>query len=473
MKFGTSGLRGLASDLIGDSTFKFVFAFLKHQLSTRHIKPSDTIMIAMDYRESSPAISQSCFQAVAAAGLKSANCGTIATPILAAYAQSQGCAAIMITGSHIPADRNGIKFYTPIGEITKADEIAITEIANDLRDFDSSSFGREADKEMQDEALEFWRHRVRAILPKEYLQNWRVGVFEHSTVIRDELTNALEFVGANVVSLGRTDGFVAVDTEAVSENTMKQLKAWAQKYSLDAIVSADGDGDRPLLTDETGTVIRGDEIGVATSVFLNAEEIVTPITSNAAIDRLPGMRVTRTRVGSPYVIEAMSTAMDKNIKVVGFEANGGFLLGHEAATPGGLLPPLATRDCVLPILATIGLAASSGCSLSKLFKKWSLNASVSDRLQNQPIDAMAKFLGKIASIEVGKNLPNIDGRVAKIDKTDGVKFTLDNSQIVHFRASGNAPELRCYCEAENLDKAHELLALALKTADSQIASYKK
>ncbi|EYB47298.1 hypothetical protein BU65_24160 [Escherichia coli] len=29
---------------------------------------------------------------------------------------------IMVTGSHIPYDRNGLKFYTPEGEITKADE---------------------------------------------------------------------------------------------------------------------------------------------------------------------------------------------------------------------------------------------------------------------------------------------------------------------------------------------------------------
>lgn len=31
----------------------------------------------------------------------------------------------MVTGSHIPFDRNGLKFYRPDGEITKEDELAI------------------------------------------------------------------------------------------------------------------------------------------------------------------------------------------------------------------------------------------------------------------------------------------------------------------------------------------------------------
>jgi phosphomannomutase len=38
----------------------------------------------------------------------------------------------MITGSHIPADRNGIKFYRPDGEIDKDDEAAITTAAAEL-----------------------------------------------------------------------------------------------------------------------------------------------------------------------------------------------------------------------------------------------------------------------------------------------------------------------------------------------------
>ncbi|MGO7770887.1 hypothetical protein ACC736_39275, partial [Rhizobium ruizarguesonis] len=38
----------------------------------------------------------------------------------------------MVTGSHIPADRNGIKFYLPDGEIDKSDEADITALAAEI-----------------------------------------------------------------------------------------------------------------------------------------------------------------------------------------------------------------------------------------------------------------------------------------------------------------------------------------------------
>ena len=51
--------------------------------------------------------------------------GPLPTPALALAAAQRGAAGLMVTGSHIPDNRNGIKFYRPDGEISKADEEAI------------------------------------------------------------------------------------------------------------------------------------------------------------------------------------------------------------------------------------------------------------------------------------------------------------------------------------------------------------
>ncbi len=67
------------------------------------------------------------------AGLVPVDCGFIPTPALALYAMSRKRASLMVTGSHIPADRNGIKFYRPDGEIDKNDELHITRIAESLK----------------------------------------------------------------------------------------------------------------------------------------------------------------------------------------------------------------------------------------------------------------------------------------------------------------------------------------------------
>ncbi|RUV29166.1 phosphomannomutase, partial [Mesorhizobium sp. M1A.T.Ca.IN.004.03.1.1] len=77
-------------------------------------------------RDSSPEISGNCAGALAALGFRIFDCGNVPTPALALYGLESNAACLMVTGSHIPADRNGIKFYRPDGEIDKSDETAIT-----------------------------------------------------------------------------------------------------------------------------------------------------------------------------------------------------------------------------------------------------------------------------------------------------------------------------------------------------------
>ena len=55
----------------------------------------------------------------------------------------------------------------------------------------------------------------------------------------------------------------------------------------------------------------------------------------------------------------------------------------------------------------------------------------------------------------------IAGRVTGLDRTDGLRCTFANAEIIHLRPSGNAPELRCYTEAATETRARELNAAAL------------
>ncbi|TIU43427.1 MAG: phosphomannomutase, partial [Mesorhizobium sp.] len=83
--------------------------------------------------------------------------------------------------------------------------------------------------------------------------------------------------------VGKTDTFVPVDTEAVSQETLAMVRDWVREFKLDAVVSADADADRPLVIDENGELFRGDLIGLATALFLKADVVVTPVTSNSGI----------------------------------------------------------------------------------------------------------------------------------------------------------------------------------------------
>ncbi|MFA0698602.1 phosphomannomutase, partial [Vibrio sp. 10N.222.49.C9] len=84
----------------------------------------DTLALAIDNRPSSYAMAQACFEAAKQAGLQVIYYGVVPTPALAYVAMQHSMPCIMVTGSHIPFDRNGLKFYRPDGEISKADEKA-------------------------------------------------------------------------------------------------------------------------------------------------------------------------------------------------------------------------------------------------------------------------------------------------------------------------------------------------------------
>ncbi|MDO8206705.1 MAG: phosphomannomutase, partial [Gallionella sp.] len=129
--FGTSGARGLVSAMTDEVCAAYAAAFLSVVRLSFNVT---RVALGMDLRPSSPRIAAACAAALLDAGILVDNCGALPTPALALYAQNEGIPAIMVTGSHIPFDRNGIKFYRPDGEITKSDELAIADASVQLNE---------------------------------------------------------------------------------------------------------------------------------------------------------------------------------------------------------------------------------------------------------------------------------------------------------------------------------------------------
>src|SRR3546814_14167334 len=77
------------------------------------------IAVGWDLRPSSPRIAAAVMAAVRAAGLEAECCGMLPTPALALHAITQRIPAVMVTGGHIPFDRDGLKFYRPDGAIAR------------------------------------------------------------------------------------------------------------------------------------------------------------------------------------------------------------------------------------------------------------------------------------------------------------------------------------------------------------------
>jgi len=474
--FGTSGARGLAADMTDQVCYLYTSGFLAY-LRARGLLGT-TVGLAGDLRPSTPRILTACARAIRDAGCRPRYFGAIPTPALAAYGIAHSMPTLMVTGSHIPAERNGIKFYLPSGEILKEDEAGIA--AQDL-DPPAALFTAHgtfaadpgALPDAEDAAFTAYVRRFLDFFPPDALAGWHLGLYEHSSVACAAATAVLTGLGATVVPFGRAPSFVPVDTEAIRPEDIQLARDQAARGRFDALVSTDGDGDRPLLADATGQWLRGDLAGVLCARALGAQGVVTPISSNTAVERCGWFdTVLRTRIGSPYVIAGMNQLRARGLApVMGYEANGGFLLASDLLHDGRRLTALPTRDALIVPVTLLATARAQGQSLAALSAALPRRFTHSDRLQDFPSARAQSLLATLTSDDPARDraaaearFGALGGAVATVERTDGVRVLFASGEILHLRPSGNAPELRVYTEADSLERAQALNAAALEQA---------
>lgn len=542
LSFGTSGRRGLlihlsqleiAINVIAELTF-----LQSLPVEAGGITPGDIFYFAYDLRPSSSRLipgkpqrgqlAHAVEWAIRTAGMVPCNLGLIPTPALAHYALSQGKGCMMVTGSHIPFDRNGYKTYTACGELTKAHEIPIAEHVAAVRErlyaesCTESCFNGEGQfksgappllPECPD-AAQVYKNRYLDFFGQKALSGLRLLVYQHSAVGRDILCEILQSLGAIIVTTGRSETFVPIDTENMDVTRMSELQALYEQAAVDgdfdAVVSTDGDSDRPLLLGvETGTgrlrFIGGDLLGMLTAEYLEADAVVVPISCNDAIDRgvLKHRLQAKTRIGSPYVIDGMKLACAQGKqRVCGFEANGGFMTGTGMTSKGRVLPALPTRDALLPLVAVLSACREQGLSVLDLCARlperhghaalladfprargWALIRRFAPpaphiceiHLKESGIVAFDEQNQRVSlSIEDGKRVDDINqhlsavfnassgfGSLECINLLDGLRLNFSNGDVAHIRPSGNADELRIYAVADTAERARDITARAV------------
>ncbi len=467
--FGTSGARGAVESMSDRVCYIYTRAFLQHLEQADDLVSGCDVAIAGDYRSSTPRIMRACQQAVTDAGFTPVNCGFIPTPAVTLFGMSRNIPSIMVTGSHIPDDRNGIKFNKAAGEILKQDEAGIraqwVEFDKAYFENDGSAIRQTELSDIDPSAYNEFISRYLDFFPDACLGGLKVGLYEHSAVSREALGEILRKLGAEVIPLARSDIFIPVDTEAIRPEDVVLAKQWASERALDVVVSSDGDGDRPLVSDEQGNWLRGDVAGVLCARYLRADNVVTPVSSNSAVEKSDWFeQVIRTRIGSPYVIAAMNQLLDSGATgVVGYEANGGFLIADALMRGSKTLAPLPTRDAVIVILVILLAAAEQGCPVSRLLADLPPRFTSSGRLKAFPTEVSRIRIDELKS---GANAVNAlfgdqFGKLKTMDQTDGLRLTFESDEVVHLRPSGNAPELRCYNEADSQRRADEMNSICL------------
>lgn len=477
--FGTSGARGLVKDMTAQVCYAYTRGFIQYLEKTQQLNKLSTIALAGDLRNSTPDILNACAKAIIDSGYQVINTGFIATPAVALYGLAHQCPAIMVTGSHIPDDRNGIKFYKLSGEILKEDELIIKEQTVALPDelFDTQGQFKKPGNflpAVEADAEQDYQKRYLELFPENALAGKKIGVYQHSGVAREMIPSILEKLGAEVVKLGFSEHFIPVDTEAVRAEDVELAKQWVSEHNLDAIVTTDGDADRPLISDENGQWLRGDIVGFLCAQYLQIDHLVTPVSSNTSVEKSGFfVDVKRTRIGSPYVIEAMQHYVDDHYAAVaGYEANGGFLLATPIRKNTYVLSALPTRDAIIVLLTLLHSSVEQKLSISQLSAQLPQRYTYSDRIKNFATEKSQQLITRYTQGTEAQNKVSIEadfpelGSIYSINTLDGLRVTFENNDIIHFRPSGNAPEFRCYSESDSVGKAQNINETALQRITS-------
>jgi len=115
------------------------------------------------------------------------------------------------------------------------------------------------------------------------------------------------------------------------------------------------------------------------------------------------------------------------------------------------------------------MAKEVNASVSRLLMQLPQRFTHSDRLKNFPTELSSKRIAALSSGDFGRDKKAVEtlfgngfGAVKSFDMTDGLRITFVSDEVVHLRPSGNAPELRCYTEADSAQRAAELSQVSMK-----------
>jgi len=426
--FGTSGIRGSAEDLF---TSQFCFdigrTFAVFLDSNNQLGP---VAVGMDPRGSSPYILEALEQGLSFEGREIVDQGTVPVPALnwilkvTSYAGS-----IMVTGSHISANLNGLKFFAFKEEILKEHEEEISKIYEKIKN-EEKFRKRKIELKEENRAHEAYQEMLIGLADQPY-PDWKMVVVDPGNGGQaDTMPQVLSRLGIKILEINASlqGEFIARDTE--TEGVLANLQKLVKQKKADMGIAYDYDGDRVIFIDEKGNFIPGDYTGALIAKHGDTQKVITPINASQVVEYL-GKPVFRTKVGSPYVVEAMK----KNEATFGFEANGGGI-SEEI---------MMSRDGGSTTIKVLNILKNHGGSLSALIK-----TLPRFHLYRIKVDC-PRELNQVIMKEAKKEFKGI-----RLEEIDGLKIWLNQNSWILFRPSSNAPEFRVFVEAEESKEAKNL-----------------
>jgi phosphoglucosamine mutase len=361
--------------------------------------------------------------------------GVLPTPGVAVQTRSSGAAAgVVVSASHNPAEDNGLKFFNGDGfKFHDAFEREVSGWFRSTREAEAVS-AQEIGvvRNTAAEAMKGYRRNCVQAIGGARLNSLRVAVDCANGAAWQATPLTLQELGADVVARHIEPNGWNINAGCGSTVPMEIAKL-VKSTQANVGITHDGDADRVLLCDETGSILDGDEImaivglHLAQTGHLRGNAIVATVMSNMGLDEVmarAGVKVLRAAVGDRHVLELMR----KNNLEFGGEQSGHFIFLRHSTTGDGLLSALL----VLRIMQETGRPLSE---LRKVLKPYPQVQEAVRVITKPPIEMVP---GLVAAIQSAEERLAGRGRV-----------------LVRF--SGTEAKLRIMVEGADDDLIHELL----------------
>jgi len=429
--FGTDGVRGTANiePVTAETALKLGRAaahVFKNVATQSHEREKHKIVIGKDTRLSGYMLENAISAGVLSMGVDVLFIGPLPTPGVAYVTRSlRADAGIVITASHNPYDDNGIKFFRPDGyKLDDKIEAQIEHLvfSGDIENIrpTASAIGKAV---RIDDALGRYIEYAKASFPRRLtLDGVRVVVDCGHGAAYKATPCVLRELGAEVIVYGDQPDGTNINKECGSMHP-EVMCAKVRERRADLGIAHDGDADRVLLCDETGTLIDGDDVMVIAALdmiahgTLSKNTVVSTVMSNAGIEAAitkAGGHVLRTAVGDKNVIDEMLRG-DYNF---GGEQSGHLIFRDHSSTGDGLV-------AALQILA---IMKAQGEPLSKLKQCWT------------------RYPQLVSNVRVREKLPfeQLDGLLDLVAQAEAV-VKKDGGRVL-LRYSGTEPKARLLIE---------------------------
>jgi phosphoglucosamine mutase len=423
--FGTDGVRGVAGE--------FVTAELALALARAATARVDArrVLVIRDTRESGEMLEAAVAAGIAAAGGDALLGGVLPTPgaplLIGRY---EFDLAVVLSASHNPFQDNGIKFFG--GDGYKLSDAVEVEIEAMLATTPANTrLGR---VRRFHGALEDYLRALHERFADLDLSGRRVLLDCANGATFEAAPEIFRRLGAHVDVMAATPDGRNINAGCGSTH-LEPLRAAMAEGDHDAGFAFDGDGDRVLAADGTGTVVDGDELIALAATHKGVTGVAVTVMTNYgfhAAMRAAGIEVATTPVGDRYVLEALRER--------------GWALGGEQS--GHIID--------------MGFVPSGDGIASALLAMEALgDGDLHER------HAMEKLPQKLVNVRV-RDRTALEGATEVHAAVERESAALEGRGRVLLRPSGTEPLVRVMVEAPTVDEAESVCARLVGLVEAEL-----